>query len=42
MGSGSTIAAAEACGLASIGLEVREEYYQMAVSAIPQLADLKD
>lgn len=42
MGSGSTIAAAEACGLASIGLEVREEYYQMAVSVIPQLADLKD
>jgi DNA modification methylase len=42
MGSGSTIAAAEACGLASIGLEVREEYYGMAVSAIPQLADLKD
>src|SRR5947208_10165990 len=42
MGSGSTIAAAEACGLASIGLEVREEYYEMAVSAIPQLADLKD
>ena len=42
MGSGSTIAAAEACGLASIGLEVREEYYDMAVSAIPQLADLKD
>ena len=42
MGSGSTIAAAEACGLSSIGLEVREEYYQMAVSAIPQLADLKD
>src|SRR6267378_8186830 len=34
MGSGSTIAAAEACGLASIGLEIREEYFAMAQSAI--------
>ncbi|HLN98643.1 MAG TPA: DNA methyltransferase [Pyrinomonadaceae bacterium] len=41
MGSGSTIAAAEACGLASIGLEVREEYFAMAQSAIPKLAALK-
>jgi DNA modification methylase len=41
MGSGSTIAAAEACGLASIGLEVREEYFAMAHSAIPKLADLE-
>lgn len=41
MGSGSTIAAAEACGLASIGLEIREEYFTMAESAIPQLAALE-
>ncbi len=41
MGSGSTIAAAAACGLRSIGLEIRPEYFEMAVSAIPQLAALK-
>jgi DNA modification methylase len=41
MGSGSTIAAAEACGLASIGLEVRPEYFRLAESAIPKLAALK-
>ena len=41
MGSGSTIAAASACGLKSIGLEVRPEYFSMAESAIPRLADLE-
>lgn len=41
MGSGSTIAAAAAMGLKSVGLEVRAEYFSMAESAIPQLADLK-
>lgn len=41
MGSGSTIAAAEACGLQSIGLEVREDFFTMAKSAIPRLAALK-
>jgi site-specific DNA-methyltransferase (adenine-specific) len=41
MGSGSTIAAATACGLKSIGLELRDEYYAMAKSAIPRLADLE-
>jgi site-specific DNA-methyltransferase (adenine-specific) len=40
MGSGSTIAAAAACGLKSIGLEIREEYFTMAESAIPKLAAL--
>jgi len=40
MGSGSTIAAAEACGLASVGLEIREEYFTMAQTAIPELAAL--
>src|SRR6266536_5957310 len=38
MGSGSTIAAAEACGLSSFGLEIREEYFAMAQLAIPKLA----
>jgi site-specific DNA-methyltransferase (adenine-specific) len=41
MGSGSTIAAAAACGLKSIGLEIRPEYFEIAVAAIPQLAELK-
>jgi len=41
MGSGSTIAAAAACGLKSIGLEVDREYYEMAERAIPLLARLK-
>jgi site-specific DNA-methyltransferase (adenine-specific) len=38
MGSGSTIAAAVACGLQSIGLEVNAEFYAMACRAIPRLA----
>jgi len=41
MGSGSTMAAADACGLQSIGLEVRQEYFAMARSAIPRLSKLK-
>jgi DNA modification methylase len=38
MGSGSTIAAAAACGLESIGIELNPEYFEMAESVIPQLA----
>lgn len=38
MGSGSTLAAATACDLSSIGLEVNREYFEMAVRAIPVLA----
>ncbi len=38
MGSGSTIAAATACGLRSIGLEVNPEYFTLAQKAIPRLA----
>ena len=38
MGSGSTIAAAVACGLESIGLERAPEYFDLAHRAIPQLA----
>ena len=41
MGSGSTIAAATACGLKSIGLESRAEYFTMAQSAVPKLAELE-
>src|SRR6266536_70638 len=41
MGSGSTIAAATACGLKSIGLELRAEYFKMAESAVPKLAELE-
>ena len=39
-GSGSTIAAAIACSLASIGLEHDRTYYRMALKAIPALAAL--
>ena len=38
MGSGSTIAAAAACGLRSIGLEVNKLYFELATKAIPALA----
>lgn len=41
MGSGSTIAAASACGLASLGIEVDPEYFHLAVDAIPLLARLQ-
>ena len=40
MGSGSTIAAATALGLHSIGLEVNPDYFTMASKAIPALAEL--
>jgi len=40
MGSGSTLAAAAACGLRSIGLESNAEYFRLAQRAIPRLAAL--
>ena len=40
MGSGSTIAAALACGVGSIGIEIKNEYYAIARDAIPRLARL--
>ena len=40
MGSGSTIAAAAACGVESIGLESDAQYFRMAANAAPQLARL--
>jgi site-specific DNA-methyltransferase (adenine-specific) len=39
MGSGSTIAAAVACGVRSVGLEIIPEYFLMATKAIPLLAE---
>lgn len=42
MGSGSTIAAAAACGLRSVGIEIRSEYFQMAEQVIPRLAGMSD
>lgn len=41
MGSGSTIAAALACDLSSIGLEISPDYFRMAVDAIPKLTAIK-
>ncbi len=40
MGSGSTIAAATAIGLRSVGVEARAEYFSLAKAAIPRLAKL--
>lgn len=40
MGSGSTIAAAAARGLKSVGLEVNSEYFNLAMQAVPALAEL--
>lgn len=37
MGSGSTIAAASACGLQSIGIEADTEYFDLATRVIPAL-----
>jgi site-specific DNA-methyltransferase (adenine-specific) len=38
MGSGSTLAAAEAMGLASVGVERNEAYFALATKAVPRLA----
>ena len=40
-GSGSTLAAAEAVGYASVGVERDRAYFDLATSAIPKLAALK-
>ncbi len=39
-GSGSTLAACEALGYASVGIERREDYAQLARKAVPKLAKL--
>lgn len=40
MGSGSTIAAAEALGYSSVGVERHKDYYDLAVKAVPKLCAL--
>jgi DNA modification methylase len=40
MGGGSTIAAAEAIGYASVGVEIDPDYFVRATEAIPRLAEL--
>jgi hypothetical protein len=40
MGSGSTIAAAEAVGYRSVGIEIDKDYFRLAETAIPKLAAL--
>ncbi|MDX1995779.1 MAG: site-specific DNA-methyltransferase [bacterium] len=40
MGSGSTIAAAEAMGLSAVGVEVNPTYYEMSLKAVPALQAL--
>jgi site-specific DNA-methyltransferase (adenine-specific) len=40
MGSGSTLAAAEAIGYRSVGIEIDKDYFRLAESAIPRLAAL--
>lgn len=41
MGSGSTIAAAEAVGAAAVGVERFADYYKMALQAVPRLAAIR-
>jgi len=41
-GSGSTLAAAEAMGLRSIGVEINETYFKMAQKAIPRLVTFRN
>ncbi len=41
MGSGSTIAAAEALGYSAIGLEKRYDYFEQSLSAVPRLKELE-
>ena len=42
MGSGSTIAAAEAIGYRAIGIERNPEFYKMSLEAVPQLTLIPD
>lgn len=41
MGGGSTLAAANAVGYESVGVELDEHFFKLAESVIPRLADLK-
>jgi DNA modification methylase len=42
MGAGSTIAAAQAVGYQSIGIEIDQRYFRIAKQAIPKLMALKN
>jgi site-specific DNA-methyltransferase (adenine-specific) len=42
MGSGATVAAAEALGLSALGVERNPDYYRMSLNAIPRLAALTE
>jgi len=41
MGSGSTIAAAEAVGVSAVGVERYSDYYEMSLKSIPKLTAIK-
>ena len=41
MGSGSTIAAAEAIGYPCLGVERYSDYFELAQEAVPKLKELK-
>jgi site-specific DNA-methyltransferase (adenine-specific) len=41
MGSGSTIAAAEAVGVEAVGVERHAEYFELAKAAIPRLKSIE-
>ncbi|WP_194289114.1 DNA-methyltransferase [Pseudomonas helleri] len=41
MGAGSTLAAANAVGYKSIGVELDEDFYQLAKNAVPELSNLR-
>ncbi len=41
MGSGSTVAAAEALGLSGVGVERAADYFALAVTAVPELARVR-
>jgi site-specific DNA-methyltransferase (adenine-specific) len=41
MGSGSTVAAAEAIGLSAVGVERFADYFDLACKAVPRLANLR-
>jgi len=40
VGSGSTVAACEALGYESVGIELDSNYYEMATEAVPRLAEI--
>lgn len=41
-GAGSTLAAAEACGYSSIGVERDREYFNLATRSVPKLIEYKN